>query len=374
MRIFLSWSGELSKKIAEKLNKWLPYIIQSIEIFYSAEDIEKGEQWNEKLSSELDESDFGIVCLTSENINSPWIHFEAGALSRKLGSKVATVMFDADSCCIQGPLSRFQSTKFEEEDFYRLIATINKNIKNPLEKDILKTVFEKMWNEIYEEINELIDKYGNKVISLKNDNYRYEEIIDNLKLDLLKKDNEIEKLKQQLNTKEKEIKIESFNNSFRNEQYMKKWHERKEFFVFYASAQHPKYKTIWHNMSYGNYTSDYFSTELSKAAVDELLRYKEKGILKYIDVLGVYFKDNKTKTSCRIKLLDFTKQENLVKLSFEIIEDTTIKSYLIMNELGDKFSYRTNHPQLILKVERDINEVLNKCSNSEVAVTKYSNC
>lgn len=39
MKVFVSWSGELSKKIAEELKKWIPCIIQSATVFYSSEDI-----------------------------------------------------------------------------------------------------------------------------------------------------------------------------------------------------------------------------------------------------------------------------------------------------------------------------------------------
>jgi hypothetical protein len=33
----------------------------------------------------LDEYEFGIVCLTAENLTAPWIMFESGALAKKLG-------------------------------------------------------------------------------------------------------------------------------------------------------------------------------------------------------------------------------------------------------------------------------------------------
>lgn len=41
MRVFISWSGELSQSIAKELSEWLPSIIQSVEVFYSPEDIKK---------------------------------------------------------------------------------------------------------------------------------------------------------------------------------------------------------------------------------------------------------------------------------------------------------------------------------------------
>ena len=57
-------------------------------------DIEKGENWDKILSQELEECRYGIVCLTPENINAPWINFEAGAIAKSLDSKLTTLMIN----------------------------------------------------------------------------------------------------------------------------------------------------------------------------------------------------------------------------------------------------------------------------------------
>ena len=145
MKVFVSWSGELSKKYASFLKNWLEQCIQSVEVFFSAEDIEKGETWHTKLSNELRDTNFGIVCLTSENVNAPWIHFEAGALSKMLDSRVATLAINVNFSDIKGPLSTFQATKLEKDDIFQLLQSINNSQEKALSEGKLKASFEAFW-------------------------------------------------------------------------------------------------------------------------------------------------------------------------------------------------------------------------------------
>ncbi|MBW2741606.1 MAG: toll/interleukin-1 receptor domain-containing protein [Deltaproteobacteria bacterium] len=84
MKIFISWSGELSHKIATILKEWLQDVIQSVDAYVSSKDIDKGSRWVTNIAGELENTDFGIVCLTSDNLEAPWILFESGALSKSI--------------------------------------------------------------------------------------------------------------------------------------------------------------------------------------------------------------------------------------------------------------------------------------------------
>ena len=155
MKIFISWSGDLSKRIADALNKWLPCLLQTIKIFYSPEDIEKGENWDQRIASELSECNYGLICLTSENVSAPWVNFEAGAIAKALGSHVATLMININPSDIKGPLSRYQATKLEKTDFLHLIQDINHNSDSPIEESRLSTTFEGLWSNIEGELIEI---------------------------------------------------------------------------------------------------------------------------------------------------------------------------------------------------------------------------
>ncbi len=152
MKVFVSWSGELSQKFAGALKEWLEQCIQSVEVFFSPEDIEKGDNWQLKLSNELHDANYGIVCLTPENIDAPWIHFEAGALSKMLDSKVMVLAMNINFSDIKGPLKAFQATKFECDDIFKLLKTINSLQERPLSDEKLKNSFEAFWPQFADRI------------------------------------------------------------------------------------------------------------------------------------------------------------------------------------------------------------------------------
>jgi hypothetical protein len=132
MKVFLSWSGDLSHKVALTLRDWLPSVIQSIEPYVSSEDIDKGARWSTDIASELADSSYGILCVTKENLHAPWLTFEAGALSKTMDkSYVSPFLFGIKRAEINGPILQFQSTVFEKEDLksfcYRLIKQITQN-------------------------------------------------------------------------------------------------------------------------------------------------------------------------------------------------------------------------------------------------------
>jgi hypothetical protein len=50
----------------------------------SAKDIYAGARWSHELAKQISKSNFGILCVTRESMNKPWIMFEAGGLAKSL--------------------------------------------------------------------------------------------------------------------------------------------------------------------------------------------------------------------------------------------------------------------------------------------------
>lgn len=64
MKIFISWSGERSQKIAELFKDWIQCVIQAAKPWISSHDVDRGALWYTEISKTLADSQFGILCLT----------------------------------------------------------------------------------------------------------------------------------------------------------------------------------------------------------------------------------------------------------------------------------------------------------------------
>lgn len=158
MDVFISWSGEKSKKSAEALREWLPSVIQAVTPYYSPNDIDKGARWLTNVSGRLDKSQFGILLVTRENLNSPWILFEAGALSKNVGaSNVCPILLDLKPTDLSGPLVQFQATEFNKEEIRKLIESINGALEDKKINDkTLGAIYEKWWPDLEKNIQEIL--------------------------------------------------------------------------------------------------------------------------------------------------------------------------------------------------------------------------
>ncbi|MBQ0907932.1 toll/interleukin-1 receptor domain-containing protein [Flavobacterium sp. F-328] len=160
MRIFISWSGDLSKNIAEIFRQWIPGVIQAAKPYYSPDDITKGTRWSSEISKELDASKIGIICLTKDNLDSNWIMFEAGALSKNIEkSKVVPLLFGIEPSDIQGPLVQFQAARFSKSEMKKVVKMVNSELgETALAPDVIDSVFEMWWPKLESQIKEAEEK------------------------------------------------------------------------------------------------------------------------------------------------------------------------------------------------------------------------
>jgi 5-formyltetrahydrofolate cyclo-ligase len=149
LKVFISWSGDAARMVAEALREWLPNVLHMVEPWLSSTDIEKGAKWRQVVSGELENTHFAVICLTTDNLNSPWLLFEAGALSKKTDSRICTYLFQVDYTDVRDPLSQFQHSKADEIDTRKLVESINRALaEDALDTTRLHRAFEKWWPEL----------------------------------------------------------------------------------------------------------------------------------------------------------------------------------------------------------------------------------
>jgi hypothetical protein len=117
VKVFISWSEHPSQEIAEALRDWLPLVVQAChkKVYMSDRDNEAGTVWDQALSVELEASSFGIACLAPNNLESRWIYYETGALSKILGrARVVPLLHKLKNSDVGLPLSRFHMKPLTE--------------------------------------------------------------------------------------------------------------------------------------------------------------------------------------------------------------------------------------------------------------------
>jgi TIR domain len=178
MKIFISWSGELGKLLGEVLHTWLPSTLQYVKPYFAPADIEKGAKWNAEISKNLEASRICIIVLTRESLNSRWILFEAGAISRGQ-SRICPILFGLEPTDVQGPLEQFQVTMFSKTDIYQLLVTINSRAEeDALEQTVLNHVFDMWWPDLERRINGIMSSaQSERPENLRNERSLLEEAV-----------------------------------------------------------------------------------------------------------------------------------------------------------------------------------------------------
>jgi len=153
--VFVSWSGSRSNWVAQAVRDWLPLVLQTAKPWMSTNDVEKGTRGLGEVSTNLQGVKIGIVCLTPENLDAPWILYEAGALSKTIDEKTRLCTYLLGGLQFQDvkpPLGMFQATKPDKSDTLEMVRTINVALGDTVTKSNLDRIFDRMWPELEEKL------------------------------------------------------------------------------------------------------------------------------------------------------------------------------------------------------------------------------
>jgi hypothetical protein len=162
MDVFISWSGDRAKYVAGCLHIWLKQVIQAIRPWLSSADILAGARWNPEIAKHLSNTKFGIICVTPENLDSPWLTFEAGALAKTIDEKtfVCPYLIDLEEIDPQHPLSQFQCKRTNENDTYEVVRSMYfalraSNTELDLTEPQVRDAFDQWWPKLDEQLQNI---------------------------------------------------------------------------------------------------------------------------------------------------------------------------------------------------------------------------
>jgi hypothetical protein len=179
MKVFISWSGEQGKAFAGFLHAWIRNVLQAVKPFFSPDDIAKGARWAADVGAELDASNIGIIVVTPESLAAPWVMFEAGALSKNVGTaKVVPILVGLEPDDVRGPLEQFQHARVDPTDMKRLIRMLNSELRDiALTDDRLERAFTKWWPELESQVSSLLSTAKGATTKEPTDRELLEEIV-----------------------------------------------------------------------------------------------------------------------------------------------------------------------------------------------------
>lgn len=183
MKVFVSWSGEKSRDVAHAFRSWLPSVLHAVDPFVSSRDIRAGTRWQSEIAAELDDTDFGLICVTRENQEEEWLNFEAGALAKSVASsRVVPLAIDLSPADIANPLGQFQAMRLTQEDITDVLVSMNEACPSPITEENLHNTVAKWWPDLADELaridNANYSGDGHEVHPGRSDRELLEELLD----------------------------------------------------------------------------------------------------------------------------------------------------------------------------------------------------
>ncbi len=131
-------------------------MLDEVKPWFSGKDIPAGERWLSQVGTRLEDTNFGILCLTRDNLQSAWLLFEAGALSKSVQEgAVCPYLLDVEVSEIAGPLSQFQAKKADKASTLEMVQDINKRLTSPLDGVPLSKRCDALWPDLESSLNEI---------------------------------------------------------------------------------------------------------------------------------------------------------------------------------------------------------------------------
>ncbi len=165
--IFISWSGQSGKIIAQAVSRAIKLMIPSADVFMAKVDINKGKDWRETLENRLLDAVFGLFIITPSMGNPEWLAFEAGAITQAASNntkiQIFPLIFDGidGNSRVPADVPKYiedkQFTRFEEDEWKTLfdLFYIDSDSRDSRKKERDHDLFKLVWKDLKSEISKI---------------------------------------------------------------------------------------------------------------------------------------------------------------------------------------------------------------------------
>jgi hypothetical protein len=150
-RVFLSWSGETSRLLANALADGMRTVSDRLEPWLS-EGLEPGVEWASTLVPHIRKARLAVLCLTHRNVGASWIAFETGAYySSRLRKGVIPFLLDFPPGDLAFPLGLFQSLSADWKGSKALFIRVGQLVD--VDPDTVEELFAtKIWPQLNDQL------------------------------------------------------------------------------------------------------------------------------------------------------------------------------------------------------------------------------
>jgi hypothetical protein len=109
------------------LKLWLKEVADVGDYITSTANLRGGRVWQRELFKLLDKAKFAIACITPDNAEAPWIHFESGAVVKKFDTddpQIFPICFGIGIRDISEPLQMYQGGEFSQKTIRELVEAL----------------------------------------------------------------------------------------------------------------------------------------------------------------------------------------------------------------------------------------------------------
>ena len=149
MSVFISWSGKRSERAASALSFWFKSEVESFPVWMSSSEIAPGDRWGKTLHEQLKRSSAGVLCVTPDNLHSPWLMYEAGALAiATKNGNVIPYLIDIEPSTLPAPLLQFQYVNADRNGTRDLVDALTTGALSEETRLHLLRRFDETWESL----------------------------------------------------------------------------------------------------------------------------------------------------------------------------------------------------------------------------------